>query len=205
LPNIHPVAAQKVRSLLFSDEQILWAGIPNPRLIFHKDDFVAVPFSLLWLLLVTRNFSSHPAPETIDPLTFLWRAWFLAIGHYALWGRFFHHAWLKTRTFYAVTNRRALFIQNNWTERCTAVFPTELSTIRKEGMSIGTIWFDLKYEREAGSRRRKRKRDRLDIDPQPAFADIDDVDDVYQLLMETYRQACERAQPLDRPILSFPG
>jgi hypothetical protein len=31
---------------LMPGESILWAGVPNPKVIFHPDDWIAIPFSL---------------------------------------------------------------------------------------------------------------------------------------------------------------
>ena len=33
---------------LLSGESILWAGQPNHRVVFHKEDVFLIPFSLLW-------------------------------------------------------------------------------------------------------------------------------------------------------------
>ena len=37
-----------VQPELTSGESILWAGQPNSRVVFHKEDALLVPFSLLW-------------------------------------------------------------------------------------------------------------------------------------------------------------
>jgi hypothetical protein len=37
-----------VQPELLSGESIVWAGQPNTRVIFHKQDLYMVPFSLLW-------------------------------------------------------------------------------------------------------------------------------------------------------------
>jgi hypothetical protein len=36
---IDPRAAQKVQPELMSGESIYWAGMPNPSVIFHSDDW----------------------------------------------------------------------------------------------------------------------------------------------------------------------
>jgi hypothetical protein len=45
---IDPRAAQKIQSELMSGESIYWAGMPNPRVVFHSDDWAVIPFSLVW-------------------------------------------------------------------------------------------------------------------------------------------------------------
>ena len=37
-----------IQSELGSGENVLWAGQPNSRVIFYKEEIYAIPFSLLW-------------------------------------------------------------------------------------------------------------------------------------------------------------
>jgi hypothetical protein len=116
LAEINSFAAQKIQPELLSGENIHWAGMPNPRVLFHSDDWSAIPFSLLWtgffVFWESRAFG-WSGTEQGQPNFFLvlWGIPFLAIGNFMVWGRFFHDAWLKRRTYYAVTNRRALILQ----------------------------------------------------------------------------------------------
>jgi hypothetical protein len=41
-------AAREIQSELLSGESIYWAGMPNPHIIFHSEDWQMIPFSLLW-------------------------------------------------------------------------------------------------------------------------------------------------------------
>ena len=45
---IDPRAAREIQSELLSGESIYWAGMPNPHIIFHSEDWQMIPFSLLW-------------------------------------------------------------------------------------------------------------------------------------------------------------
>jgi hypothetical protein len=45
---INPQAAAKIQPELMSGESIHWADVPNPRIIFHSDDWTVIPFSLMW-------------------------------------------------------------------------------------------------------------------------------------------------------------
>ena len=114
MTTIDPRAAQKIQPHILSGETIHWAGIPNPEIIFHSDDWVAIPFSLVWggfMIFWEAGAlgSSANSSKTGDGDVFmiLWGIPFVLCGQYLIWGRFFHDAWLKRRTFYAVTNRRA--------------------------------------------------------------------------------------------------
>ena len=48
MPPINQDSLMAVQPELTSGESVLWAGQPNPRIIFHKDDLYLIPFSLLW-------------------------------------------------------------------------------------------------------------------------------------------------------------
>lgn len=48
MPQINPESMQAVQPDLISGESILWAGQPNTRVIFHKEDALLIPFSFLW-------------------------------------------------------------------------------------------------------------------------------------------------------------
>jgi hypothetical protein len=110
---IDPRAAQKIQSESMSGESIYWAGMPNPRVIFHSDDWATIPFSLVWTgffifweadaLGVWRAKSQQ---DDTHIFMVLWGIPFLVIGNYMVRGRFLHDAWLKRRTYYGITNRR---------------------------------------------------------------------------------------------------
>ena len=120
---IDPRAAQKIQSELMSGESIYWAGMPNPRVVFHSDDWAAIPFSLdmdwLFYFLGIRRVSSFWRDKSqrdgTQVFMALWGVPFLIMGNYMVWGRFLHDAWLKRRTYYGVTNRRLLILQERGT------------------------------------------------------------------------------------------
>ncbi len=97
-----PEASLKLQSELLSGENILWAGKPNPNVIFHSDDWYLIPFSLLWGGFAifweaeVLGYWGHPRGT---PSTFmaLWGIPFVVIGQYMIWGRFLYDAWLKRR------------------------------------------------------------------------------------------------------------
>src|SRR5579863_4071401 len=115
---IDPQAAMKLQPELSASERIQWAGSPNPGVIFHSDDWFIIPFSFLWggfaifweasdLGIWETHAKSHP----ISWFMAFWGFPFVVIGQYMIWSRFFWDAWLKRRTYYAVTNRRVLILQ----------------------------------------------------------------------------------------------
>ena len=43
-----PVPFGLFASELLPAERIEWTGQPNPKVIFHQEDLLAIPFSLMW-------------------------------------------------------------------------------------------------------------------------------------------------------------
>jgi hypothetical protein len=180
MPAIDQVPAVVVQPELMSGESILWAGQPQGSVIFHKEDSFLIPFSLLWggfaifgeasVAGLSRNHSNSPAS-----LFILWGIPFVVIGQYLIWGRFVYAGWLKRRTYYAVTNRRVLVIQNGWKRQIAAAYIDSLPSVIKEGGSsgIGILRFGP-----------SRRWNALSVADQPTFVDINDVDTVYRLVSD---------------------
>lgn len=100
-------APPTIRQRLDPHERVLWWGRPQRGLMLRKSDWVMVPFSLVWcgIVVLGNTVGSEKGASMLARLFFLF---FLAFGLYMLIGRFFHDAWRRARTFYALTPRRAL-------------------------------------------------------------------------------------------------
>ena len=127
-------------------ERIVWTGQPDPRRFFARVDLFLVPFSLLWGSFalyweasVLGWTGSPPAP----PVMAAFGIPFVLLGLYFMVGRFIYQAWLKRRTMYALTNRRALILRDAWGPSVDAIPLTPdlpISTsVRSDGS--GTIVF----------------------------------------------------------------
>lgn len=108
-----------------------------------------IPFSVLWTLFAVDweagALGWAGQQKSGDPFFVLWGIPFLVIGNYMIWGRFLHDAWLKRRIYYAITNRRALILQEGWTRKVVSAFPNELFIIEREGTLTGTLWLNPQY------------------------------------------------------------
>lgn len=178
---------------LLPGESIQWSGRPNPRVIFHAEDLFVIPFSLLWggfaifWLLgasgLLNRFSSHP----IQPFAWfgiIWGTPFVLIGQYMIWGRFLYARWKKKRTYYALTNRRALIVEHGFRGRnvSSAAFdtlPMIDKKVRNDG--IGRIAFGGPVVGEWRSGRNNPPRP-------PTFEDVDEADAVYQIAVHMQDQ-----------------
>jgi hypothetical protein len=190
LPSVYDGSiAMQLQPELLGDESLLWSGQPLQKVIFHRRDFFAIPFSLLWGGFaifwewgVTGHFSK-PAPYFFT----LWGIPFVLMGQYMIWGRFFYIAWRKGRTFYGVTNKRVLVLSTGWSRKVTDGYLRSLTSVsittRSDG--IGTIEFAPEPDTQTGwsSWSRSSRNNQLDIDlTRLTFFDIADARSIYQLI-----------------------
>jgi len=191
------------RDELLHDERILWAGQPEPGVLFTRADIGLIPFSLLWLGFAVfwelgvlgfgwggRKHDSGP------PLIFpLFGAFFVAIGLYFAFGRFIAKYWKKKNTYYAVTNQRVLVLTKLLGTRLQAAFIHDITNIDKSvGRSgIGTLRFG-----SAGARFSPHANTGMDLfgsgsaQEGPAFYDIREPERVYDIVAELKRTSANR-------------
>jgi hypothetical protein len=188
---IDPEVSSKVQPELMAGESLLWTGRPNPRVLFHSDDLYLIPFSLLWggfaifwEMGALGYWGNGPKGGTPSIFMSLWGIPFIVIGQYVIWGRFFYDGWLKRRTYYAVTSRRILVIQEGWKQKTSWMYITAVPTIEREGSMTGTIWFGPKSPVIAARGQKTRGMSRFSIGDVPVFADIDDLDSVYRMVLD---------------------
>lgn len=205
---IDPRAAQKIQSELMSGESIYWVGVPDSRVIIHSDDWTVIPFSLLWTGFFVfwegqaLGFWQDTARRGgTNMFMVLWGIPFLIMGNYIVWGRFLHDAWLKRRTYYGVTNRRLLVLQEGWKRKTSTTFLEEIPQIEREGASIGTLWFGTKYPVIVPRGQKSRNMSRFSLGDVPVFADIADVDSVHRLIMDLRAKITPR--PISSPVLTY--
>ncbi len=145
MKTIDPQVAMKLQSELSSGERIYWAGKPNPKIIFHSDDWNLIPFSFLWggfaifweagVLGLWGNEAQH---HSVSGFMALWGIPSVVIGQYLIWGRFLYDAWLKRQTCYGITNRRVLILQEGWKRKTQFLFLESIPEIIREGDDLRT-------------------------------------------------------------------
>ena len=193
---------------LTSGESILWAGQPNSRVIFYKDDIFLIPFSLLWGGFaifweagVSGFWGGNHGNGGSWIFGMIWGVPFVLIGQYLIWGRFFYDAWLKKRTHYAVTSRRVIVVQTGWKRQMVSAFLDSLPTLAKEGrgQSPGTLRFDQPsssamlsgsaWTGRSGGRNSWARWNSLSIRNMPLFRDINGLYYVYHLVSDLREKA----------------
>jgi hypothetical protein len=186
-----------LRPELISGESIVWAGQPDISVIFHKEDVFLVPFSLLWggfaIFWESGVLGFWGAGDRSGgPWSFgiVWGIPFVLIGQYLIWGRFLYAAWLKKRTYYAVTNRRVIVVQNGWNRQVASSYIDTLPALIKEGGSrgVGILRFSQTPAMFSGNRGWG-SWDGMSVGSVPTFMDIEDVDSVYRLVSDLREKA----------------
>lgn len=100
---------------LESGERVLWSGRPDGSRWFCPQDAVLVPFSVIWSgIAISVELSSVQAPSSGGGASWLTGMPFVLIGLYLLVGRVPVRRWIRRRTLYALTDRRALMLVPSW-------------------------------------------------------------------------------------------
>jgi hypothetical protein len=174
-------------------EVVLWTGQPNGGVIFHPQDFYLIPFSLLWGGFAifwesgVLGYWGSPHGAGGDPFNWfmvLWGIPFVLAGQYFIWGRFVFDWWRKKRTFYAVTQKRLLIVEEVRNRKLTSVGLTENTFLDKStrGDGIGTLRFGVP---QVNPNPNRFSFGNLDSDGRPSFRDIDDVERVYTMIFNS--------------------
>lgn len=138
---------ENFRDELLTDERIVWAGQPDPKVLFSRADLFLIPFGLLWCGFVVF--------WELSVLGFVWGPGapifmalfgipFICIGIYFVFGRFIYKMYKKRRTFYALTNKRTIIlIKKRFDKTIQAEYLNAIPSINKSVRSngIGTVSF----------------------------------------------------------------
>ena len=108
-------AQQAIQKELDSGERLLWAGAPKQGTIFRSSDILMVPFSLLWggfaIFWETMALQIPTNKAGAIGIVFpLFGIPFVLIGLYMIFGRFIYDSKKRSKTFYGLTNQRAIIV-----------------------------------------------------------------------------------------------
>jgi len=138
---------QSVQAELVAGEQVLWSGQPV-RAFFCKRDILELPFGIFWLafsIFWMWGASGHfNNPKNKGPAWFpLFGIPFVLIGVYLVFGKFFYRSWKRTRTYFAVTNKRVLVVTDAPRKTTISAYLEALPAITKSigRNGVGTLRF----------------------------------------------------------------
>jgi hypothetical protein len=145
--------------------------------------------ALVWETAAIWSLWSAPNHLGRSVALILWGIPFVLMGQYLIWGRFFCDARKKERTYYAVTNRRVIAVQNYREREVASKDVNSLPNVTKEPRlgGLGTLRFGpapILYARTWPEMMADKWEvwNALSIKSGPVFVDIEDVDSVNQLI-----------------------
>ena len=159
-------------------EKLLWEGAPAGGLKFKISDIFQsffglffLGFSIFWIVMASSMSSNFDrGPGALFPLFGLP---FVAVGAYLVFGRFFWKAWVRSKTRYALTDKRAIIATNTFSRKLQS-YPIGPGTrIDYEPGEQATLWF-------AEEERRGNKGRRYTV--KHGFEYISGGDEVYRLM-----------------------
>ena len=133
---------QALRAELAPGERLLWSGQPRQGIALRPADTFMIPFSLMWggfAIFWEYSVVTGGSPDFMK----LWGIPFVIMGLYLIVGRFFADARLRARTYYGLTDQRALIVSGLFSRNVRSV---ELRTVqeinlRESGDRTGSIIF----------------------------------------------------------------
>jgi hypothetical protein len=164
-------------SRLLRSEKIVWSGSPAQGLLLRVQDWMLIPFSLLWggfAIFWESSVWVMPAPVLMR----LWGVPFVLIGLYFIVGRFFVDAWARSATQYAVTNKRVLIARSGPFSKFIALGLDQMqdATLSERADGSGTIRFG---QRQSWGRRGSFSSWTPALDPTPQFIAIENSRSVF--------------------------
>ena len=181
-------------------ESLLWVGRPRQGIWFRSTDWVMVPFSAAFAaiaLLIESAALGLRGTRGFNPCVATIGLPFAAIGLYMFAGRFFYDAWQRGRTWYGLTDRRALILYYG-KRLCLNGVDLASPKLRMERQDhaggTGTLIFHL-GEIDPYWEGREGRSGFLDFGrpSEPAFEGIERVDEVQRMLWEA-KWAAKAAQ-----------
>jgi hypothetical protein len=178
----------KFRDELNPGERIIWSGQPRQGLLLRPADALLIPFSLLWggfAVFWEFGVMSGGAPFFF----MIWGVPFVLVGIYIIFGRFFVDSAQRSRTYYALTNERAIIISGLFNQNTKSLDLKKLPEINLStgGHGSGTITFGTSHPMAwmyAGSGFPNMGRYQI----APSFEMIDDAKTVYQHIKRLQRE-----------------
>ena len=120
------------------------AAGPNKGSCCAPPTFLISFFAVIWRFC---HFLGIICGGSRRPFFLLWGIPFVLIGLYLIFGRFFVDAWQRSKSYYAVTNQRALILSGVFSRNERTLNPRNLPEInlRLKGDGSGTITFGFCY------------------------------------------------------------
>ena len=182
--------SDKFNSELGAGEKVVWSGQPANKL-FTTADFFLVPFSVLWcgFAIFWESMATGDGAPVFFPV---FGGMFVLAGLYFVFGRFIYKSYKQKRSYYAVTNKRVIILQDTGGSKITSAYITQIPSIEKKIGSdgVGSITFgnSAPYARMYANTGMDFFGSMYGVSA-PAFYDIKDADEVYQIVNKSVQEA----------------
>lgn len=132
----------EVAQALDSGESLIWSGAPRQGLVLRPSDAYVIPFSLMWggfAIFWEVGVLRMQGPNV--GFMSIWGIPFVLMGLYLIVGRFFVDARIRAKTYYGLTNRRAIIISGLFSRTINSLPLRTLADIslRERSDRSGTI------------------------------------------------------------------
>lgn len=168
---------------LESGERLLWTGKPRQGLRLRGATLRNLPGSVIWAI-VAVFFAASMWRDGASVSSFAMAVALVGFALYTTVGRIALDAWLRSRTRYAVTDRRVLIIEGGAQPAIQSVDLTPTTPIgadlRDDGSGTLTFVGSQLAPVGRGGRRTRRR-------PPPAFDDIPDAQQAYAVIQQVMR------------------
>lgn len=172
---------QIIREQLSTGEHLLWSGRPKQGLMLRPGDGLMIPFSLLWGGFAF--FWEYMVFRGDAPFFFrLWGIPFVLVGLYFIFGRFLVDAWQRTKTYYGLSEQRAIIVSGLFSRNVRSLHlkavPEVSQTEHGDGRgtiifgSSGQVWLGFTGRSLPGSQKGML----------PAFERIENAKSVYEMI-----------------------
>lgn len=130
-------ALQRIQQERMGSETVIWAGRPAVGIRFRPGDWFAVPFSLVWCGFAIFWELGVAASPKAPPFMLVFGGFFIAIGLYMVVGRFFVDSYKRSKTYYGITNQRAISVCEAFGRKVVSESLRTLGTISTSGSPTG--------------------------------------------------------------------
>ena len=180
-------AQQIIQRELDSGERLIWAGCPKAGIVFRGSDVFTIPFSILWggFAIFWEIMALSIPKDDAGPVAYVFPLFgipFVIVGLYMIFGRFIYDSKKRSKTFYGLTDQRAIIVSGFFGKRVKSLNLKTLSDLNltEKNDQSGTITFG--HENQMGNFFSGNSFPGMGSSNIPKFELIDNAKDVYNKL-----------------------
>ena len=184
---------ERLRLHLLPGESLQWVGRPKQGIVFRAIDFFLVPFSMIWCGGVSFGF--YHALTSGQKFPIVVTGFMFSMGLYILLGRFIVDMRLRERTWFGLTQNRAIILIHWFQPSVRSVVVNTIGEISLSQNMNGTQ--SIVFGSDGARSMRGLHMPGTGSTLAPCFEMISDGDDVYKLVqkMQMQRNSTDESAP----------